>query len=197
VTSPFLAPARDPSYKMGRAKATGGTVYLSIPGCPVVSTSTASPGNGQDNYGAWFASTPLIIDQLSAEVTTGGGTNFRMGFYAADANWQPVGAPLADSGSLDSVTPAVKTYTPASPIYVPPGRYVSVINADSGTTAFRVFRVAMETAFGTALGSSPFLAAMTVSRAHAAFPTPGTAWTSVTTSTVPLLHYIAYRVTAP
>ncbi len=196
-TAPFLSPNRDDPFKTGRAKAGGGTIYYSIPGAVLVSTATATAGINTDCYSAWLTRTPVVIDQLAAEVTTTGGTNFRIGFYRANADWQPIGAPMADSGNLDSTGLGVKTYTPGTPIYVQPGRYLSIISADNSNTAFRIFRSSLGTPVREIMGATPYVILMSVSRAYAAFPTPGTAWDTVNSNTTPSLHYVVYRVSGP
>ena len=195
--APFLAPERDSAFKVGRAKGAG-TTYYSIPGVVATVRGSHSSTSGTDFYAPWAARTPIIIDQLVCEVTTTGGTNHRMGFYAADTNWQPVGAPLADSGNLDSTTTGIKTYTPGTAIFVPRGRYVSVFNADNASLGARSFLGTTETSYGNNSGVLAFVNQLYVTRAYAAFPTPGTAW-----DTVSLFgsswqeHIVMYRVSQP
>jgi hypothetical protein len=196
VTSPFIVPGRDPLHKTGRAK-TAATTYYTIPGANLISATTMVPGTDM-HYAAWFSRTPIVIDRLAAEVTTAAGTNFRIGFYAANTNWQPVGAPLADSGNLSSASPGVKTYTPGTPIHVPPGRYVSVWLMENASTALRVFRSAFEPPLDTGLSANAFINGWTVGAIYGAFPTPGTAWDGVVTASgSPHAHAVVYRVSAP
>jgi hypothetical protein len=196
VTSPFLVPGRDPRAKFGRPKRDDGQLYYSVPGANFVSTAAAALAANVVYYHAWYTPSPIVIDQMAAEVTTLAGTNFRIGFYAADTDWQPLGAPLADSGNLSSASAGVKTYTPGTPIRVTEGRYVSAITCD-GAPSLRGFRSSWLQPLDSGLGASPFMAYMQVTRAYAAFPTPAVLWTSVSWGTTPFLHYVAYRVTVP
>lgn len=192
--APFLAPERDEAFRIGRAKRSGTTHYC-IPGLQVNGQTTFSLTSGTDQYFPWRNETPIVIDQLACEVTAAAGTNFRIGFYVADADWQPIRGPLADSGNLSSASTGVKTYTPATPIYVPRGRYLSIINADAGPT-FRAWRGGL-TAIYSSLGANGTVIDMEVTRAYAAFPTPGTAWTIENIGAGGFTHPIVYRVLAP
>jgi len=195
-TAPFTAPERDLLQKVGRGKSSGGT-YYTIPGiAPGSSITTRTLNAGADQYCLWLTSTPIVVDQLAAEVATAAGTNFRIGFYKANANWQPMGAPMADSGNLDAASTGVKTYTPSTPIFVPRGRYLSVINAD-GAATLRSFPGSPVWLLDSALGASGSVVMPRVTRAYAAFPTPGTAWdTAAVTAGVPH-QVVVYRISTP
>jgi hypothetical protein len=191
--APFLAPERDGPAKVGRA-AKSGTDYGVVPGATMIGQGTSGAlSSGTDYYTPWVASSPIVIDRLISEITTGAGTNFRMGFYAADSSWQPVGAPMADSGNLDAASTGVKTYTPGTAIYVPRGRYLSVVNCD-GAAALRVVRGGLS-GLDTSLGVNPVFTFMVVTRAYAAFPTPGTTWTTPIGGSNGTNHLVIYRVT--
>jgi hypothetical protein len=180
---------------VGRAKGSG-TTYYSIPGAGITTNTSNATVADTDYYAPWLASTPIIIDQLAIHVVTvSAGTVARIGFYAADTDWQPTGAPLADSGNLDTSTTGTKTYTPGSPISVPVGRYVSVLNSDTGTTTFTV-AVASMSAYFTTVNVGP-ISRYSVGRAYAAFPTPGTAWTTIETGAGSTPHMVFYRVSTP
>lgn len=199
--APFLAPERDGAFKRGRPKKSG-TSYISLPGVSPISVATGAPADfNADCYSPLFTETPILVDQLLAEVTTlSSGKNFRIGLYVADTDWQPVGAPLADSGNISMTTTGVKTYTPGSPVLIPRGRFLSVINSgdDVGVSAFRVVRgvPAGGHIFDT-IGSSPLAGIFYVTRTLAAFPTPGTAWTTTVASTTPHTHMVFLRVSSP
>jgi hypothetical protein len=194
--APFLAPERDPTFKLGRAKSAG-TTYLSIPGIYVgAGGQTFNPPANQDNYAPWFTSTPIVIDQLVIEISSLVAGNIRFGFYAADTDWQPIGAPLADSGSITS-SAAVLTYTPGTPIILSRGRYLSVMNQSSQSSLRTARGAIIGSSFDPSLGASPTLREMFVGRAFAAFPTPGTAWTTSTGISQGVEHYVYYRITKP
>lgn len=152
---------------------------------------------GRDYYFPWVTPVPIIIDQLASEVTTSGGGNMRIGIYAMDTDWQPVGAPLADSGDI-AVTQAVKTYTPGTPLYLPRGRYAGVLN-HSASSSFRSANGGSfaGTSVGTSIGTTLCINQASVARAYAAFPTPGTAWDTVNNSNAPMIHPVFYRISSP
>jgi hypothetical protein len=195
-SAPFLAPSRDDGFTGGRAKRSGET-YIGVPGASLSASSTATVTANRDYYAFLYVKTPIVVDQLISEVTTlVAASNFRIGMYRADRDWQPVGVPLADSGNLSSATTGVKTYTPATPLYLAAGRYLSVINSDA-SPAVRVFRGIPETPIDAALGGSSFLSSVYVSRAYAAFPSPGTAWDTDLLAASAMQHYVLYRVLTP
>lgn len=195
--SPFLAPERDDAARLGRPKRSGETYYC-VPGVGWVDSGSVGGVAGADFYEPWYTPTPLVIDQLASEVTTAlAATNFRIGFYHADGDWQPIGPPLADSGNLSSASTGVKTYTPGTPIYVPRGRYLSVRNCDSATPFFRTYRgILANQGLDSALGTSGILN-FRVTRAYAAFPTPGTAWTVEDNTSSAAWFHVFYRITTP
>ena len=199
-TAPFLAPDRDDTYVWGRAKRSGETYYC-VPGVAIISTATASIGAiNHDFYEPWYTSTTIVIDQLAIEATSAlAATNVRIGFYRADRDWQPVGAPLADSGNLSTATTGVKTYTPGTPLVVRPGRYLSVRNYDSLSVDFRALKgVRPSAAIDSGISSTAIVRCMRVSRSFGAFPTPGTAWTiDDITATAPFDYCVVYRISKP
>lgn len=198
--SPFIAPERDSSFKRGRPKNSDGTVYYCIPGCNAATSSSSALAANLDTYAPWFTDTPIVIDQLAFEVSTlDSGKNIRVGFYAADADWQPVGAPLADSGDISTTTTGMKTYTPGTPIYVPRGRYLSVYNSDTSVAATRVMKCGGPMVFiDTTIGTTPYIGEVTNSRAYGAFPTPGGTWETMGfKSTTPWEHVVVYRISQP
>lgn len=198
--APFLAPERDSAYKLGRAKQ-GATTYYGIPGQGFSTITTGGVANGPDTdyYQPFVVQTPVVIDQLAVEVATlASGKNIRFGLYTATTDWQPTGGPLADSGDVSVTTTGAKTYTPATPIYLPRGRYLSVHNNndDGFLLAMRVFRSPHFASLPTALGANMH-ASFFIGRAYAAFPSPGTAWTSVTTGSAGREHVVVFRMSGP
>lgn len=199
--APFLAPERDGAFKVGRPKASGGTIYNSLPGVASISTTSAAQTINVDVYAPLFVETPIIVDQLVAEVATSGGAgNFRMGLYNADTDWQPYSgqAPLADSGSTSAATTGVKTYTPGTPLFLPRGRYLTVFAVDNATPTYTIVRGACQGAAALdTLGGNVFVGKLNIGRTYAAFPTPGTKWDGVSSSSVGLLYYVFLRVSQP
>jgi hypothetical protein len=170
---------------------------MSLPGIVCDSVSTFAVTANGDYYSPIHVATPIMVDQLQAEVTVALGTNFRIGLYAADTGWQPVGAPLADSGNLDASTTGVRTYTPSSPLLLNRGRYVTVLNADNGPTFRAVLGHPPGNLMATILGSGPYAVFLRAARTYGAFPTPGTAWATVTTGSTGHRYYVVFRVLAP
>jgi len=176
-TSPFVATSRDDSKAYGRPFITGGTEPWNIPGVGVGGVGTLAVVLNTDYYSPFFVDTPLVVTALGTEVTTGASGNMRIGIYRANRHCQPVGAPLADSGNLDTTAAAVKTYTPGTPIYLQAGRYLTIHNQSANIT----LRIA--TVFGDVynvlrdiIGTSSVLSARRLARTYAAFPTPGSEW---------------------
>jgi hypothetical protein len=190
--SPFLAPERDATWKIGRAKG-GGTTYYSLPGNVITTQTTFAVTANTDYYAPFYVQTPIVIDQLVCEVQTGVSGNARIGFYRSTTDWQPSGAPLADSGNISTTSTGIKTYTPGTPIFVPRGLYLSVLNASVAPT-FMVYRSLMPGA--NISGATPNWAVtnMTVSRSFAAFPTPGTAWDTAVQNAAASHAFIFYRI---
>lgn len=195
--APFLAPERDDLQKVGRAKASGGTVYYTTPGTSFSSLSTFAFAANTDYYFPIYIATTIVVDQVACEVTTGASGNLRVGLYKASADQQPMGGPLIDSGSI-AITVAVKTFTPSAPVYLQRGRYVGVLNMDTSSTLRVVRATGFASPFATALGTTATITTLNVARSYAAFPTPGTAWDTAGTGTgLAILAPIFYRVLAP
>lgn len=195
--APFLAPERDEALPFGRPKRAGETYYC-VPGVGFESIAASITAAGVDFYEPWFTLTPIVIDQLAIEVlTASASTNVRIGFYRADRDWQPLGAPLVDSGSISSASTGVKTFTPGTPIHILRGRYLSIRNCDSAAVDFRAYRgVRPNAGLDSALGAT-ILSTMRVTRAYAAFPTPGTAWDTEGLAPTPQQYTIVYRLSVP
>lgn len=199
-TAPFLAPERDEALKRGRPKAAGGTIYYTIPGL-VASTITvpASLVADTDYYSPMYVETPILVDQIACEVTTAAaaGKVLRIGLYRADSDLQPTAGPLIDSGSIVCDFTGVMTYAPASPVFLPRGRYLSVYNSN-GAPVLRQFRGFLPgSMLVTGLGGNAFVALMSVGRTYAAFPTPGTAWTTTTGGSTAFGSLVVVRVSSP
>lgn len=179
--APFIgANRRDDSYSYGRPFITGGTNYYFWPGTLFSTSTNASYTANTDWYAPLRIRTPFVFDRVAGEVTVTG-ANLRWGMYRADLNFQPVGPPLFDSGSIATGTTGVKTYTPGTPVFVEAGRYLTVVNTDTACN-LREFRDATDAIMDPSLGSGAYPGRFSVSRTYAAFPTPGTAWTTVDTN---------------
>lgn len=197
-TAPFLAPERDAAFKLGRLKDAGAT-YYALPGMVAQSVIAGTRSVDTDFYGPLYVDSPLVVDQLAAEVSTSQASqNFRMGLYAADDDLQPIAGPLVDSGDISTATTGVKTYTPSAPLYLPRGRYLTVFSTNASTAQWRGARGCMIIgAFNSVLGSGLLVQAISVGRTYAAFPTPGTPWTVTATGTSVLPYVVFLRILQP
>ena len=153
-----------------------------------------------DLFGVRAVTLTLFFLSLFSKTTLEAAKNFRIGLYAADTDWQPIGAPLLDSGDISAASTGVKTYTPATPVFLARGRYVSVLATDATGTA--VWRVAIGyvpgAAFGTGLGSTAALSELRATRTYAAFPTPGQQWSVSANGNANGNHYaVFFRVLTP
>lgn len=170
-----------------------------IPGVAPVSLGSTTVAANIDHYAMVVVDTPIIVDQIACEVTTGVAANFRIGVYSANLDLQPIGAPLADSGNIDATSPGVKTYTPGTPIYMRRGRYLSVVNTASSSIGLRFYQGHVPSGYiDSTLGNAPWFDSLRIARAYAAFPTPGSAWTTEGgAKATPPNHYVFYRVLTP
>jgi len=186
-----FAPAPLPVF--GRPARVGET-YYSIPGTGIFSASSTALVVNTDFYFPIYVTTPVVVDQLAFEVVTPVAGNTRIGLYAADRDWQPVGGPLADSGDISTAVSSVKTYTPASSIALPAGRYLTVMNH----AVLPAVRVIFVNSIGiqSAIGASPAIKHFRVSRTYGAFPTPGTNWDTAA-SDVNAHHPVLLRISQP
>jgi len=195
MTGPILIPTRSRAG-IGRGKSSGGTLQYCLPGCVIIGTSTFVLTASNDYYAPFFLETPIEVDQIGFNLTVGAASsNIRMGLYACDEYWQPIGPPLADSGNLDASTTGTKTYAPSVPIFLPPGRYLTVLNASASVTVrhYRGLVPGSPTSHGN-LSSGELIAGF-IGRSYAAFPTPGTRWDSEVLSATPgWRHPILLRI---
>ena len=119
---------------------TGSTTYYVQPGfVPTTVTTLAMAANFRYMFQFWLP-TAATCDQIAIEQTTAAaaGKLFRIGLIAADKWWQPTGSVLIESGTFaaDGAN-GVKTYTPGSPVLLPPWNYLGVVHSD-GAPAIRV-----------------------------------------------------------
>ena len=198
-TAPFLAPERDDSFKVGRPDAAALDFYY-VPGVTFTGASAAATilTADQDWYAPFYCDTPTVIDRLAFNCTAlVAATNARVGIYAATVNWQPIGGPLLDSGDISTATTGIKTYDPSTPLYLPRGRYLTVINSNGAPSIFRYPGALINNGPQSSFGASGFAARYTVTRTYAAFPNPGTAWTAVDSGSDPCRYPVLMRVPNP
>lgn len=162
----------------------------------MINSSVFTFTHNRDYYEPFSTPVPIVIDQLAAEVTTGAAGNIRIGIYRSDRDFQPLGAPLADSGDLSAAAGAVKTYTPGTPITLQAGRYLGVLNLSVAAIGMRTYRCNPAATLST-MGANP-INLLHVARTYAAFPTPGTLWDTTDASVNGTMqHTIVYRVLRP
>jgi hypothetical protein len=176
-----IGPAGPPGgIEVARPKG-GGTTYIGVPGETFLGTFVTTNwwGANNDIYFPFSVAKAILVDTLYIEVTGAvAGSNFRIGIYAADADFQPVGAPLMDSGNISGASTGVKTYTPGSPVTLAAGNYLTVYNVSANNLTLRMYDAPLRVFLPTLGGSNFGLIAMSVGRTYAAFPTPGTPWTT-------------------
>lgn len=195
--APGLILERDESVVEGEPELSGSTKYYVIPGQQIISASTISGVVGDsDWYTPFMVRSPVLVDQMAFEVTTAGtATIYGIGTYRADRDWQPLGGPLLDSGNIDVELAGIKTFTPSTPVLLRPGRYLSVSNGN-GTTTMRTFGHGRLIPISDSISSLPLVRTWRNGRSFGAFPTPGTAWNTVTTSST-FFSVIVYRLSVP
>jgi len=116
-----------PRVAIGRLKASG-VAHPGIPGAQWQSNSTQAIVANQVRYNGFITDTPIAIDALVAEISaTGTATLLRMGIYAADTDWQPVGAPVVDGGTVSAAAAVAVSITVNATLA--PGRYITALNA--------------------------------------------------------------------
>jgi hypothetical protein len=194
-----FAPA--PLPKLGRMKGAG-TTYYSQPGLFVYSsTAFLNLAGNKDHYWPILINSPIVVDQFAFEVSAlVAGGNARVGLYVADTDWQPVGGPLADSGSISIASTGVKTYTPATAISLSAGRYVLSYCQDDATFTAALRSLSSSSVVGPVrdvFSSSPFVQYLTVARTYAAFPTPGTPWDAPVFGSTGFICPVAFRISQP
>jgi hypothetical protein len=149
------------------------------------------------NFDYWFrflVTEPIFVDMAAFEVTTGpsSAATVHIGLYAADANTNPVGAPLANFGPIAVDTSQTGTiYKQISPVSLTPGAYVLGFNT-SVNISTRSMRSA-HSALVLPLGANPIMRATTNARTNGTFPTSPTSFTNYTSSTIGWDHQVFLR----
>lgn len=174
----------------------GGAVQDGVPGVQFVALGTSAVTPGVDHYEPFRVLEPVVLDLMAIEVTVSPATDSTLyfGIYVADGDGQPSGAPLLTDNLVITTAGGlgVKTKAIAS-LALPPGEYLLAHNASVAFTCR--FVSAPTRAVPPAMGANTLVAQYFVARAAAAFGNPGTAWTAVTTSTVPEIHRLLLRWT--
>lgn len=196
-TAPFLAPDRDTNNRLPRGRSAGTNFYVT-PGVSSRDGGVLAMTAGVDYYFPFHTPAPIFVDQLAIHVQTANATNARFGLYLADEDLQPVGKPLTDSGNVSVGTTGVKTFTPSSPVYVPRGPFLGVINCEGTPTLYTVTSNPIWGSHYPTTLTGNTANRFRVTRAYAAFPTPGTAWDTTTSDASGGYQSILFlRISAP
>lgn len=184
---------------IGRIK-NGATTLYSLPGV-VISTpsgSTIAISANTIYYLPIFVETTTTIDQLAAEITTAAaaGKLLRLGLYRADTDWN-VSTLVVDGGTVaaDGST-GVRTFSVSA--VLAPGRYFIAVTSDGGPT-LRLLGRGFPGMIGiqAAMGTTPFISLMLVSKTFAAFSDPGTNWSSLNSDSGLLYYFACLRQSVP
>jgi hypothetical protein len=181
--------------------ATGGTITITttryaygIPNGQMASQTTLPATINTVYYAPFEVTAPLTLDAMAFNINTAPATggNVRMGVYAADANLQPTGAPLFDSGDVAITTSTTGTVLKqGTAVTLQPGVYLTAFNTGTAVT-LRVPMGGIAT-ITTTMGSSMFVGTMSVAQTQGAFPSPGTAWTTRNGSNAGTAHPVVMR----
>lgn len=180
----------------GRLKISG-TTHYSIPGVEASSAGTFAISANTIRYAPIYVTTPITIDQMAIEVTTGGAasTTARLGIYNADLDWQPTSL-VVDAGTVAVDSTGVKIASVN--VTLPPGRYLLALNSDGAPTLRRVLGGAMFLGYANTLGASPFIVIPNTTQTYGVLPNPGTAISNISSgSSASTHHYIFLRTSAP
>ena len=187
-----------PPIPEGRPKLSSTSQY-NIPGVEISTVSTRALAANRIQYTPIYVKTTIVIDQVAIEVTTAGaaGKLARVALYNTDVDWQPT-SKVFDAGTVavDPGTPPTITTASVSATLAP-GRYLVALISD-GTPTLRVWRGGSRY-FGliSTLNTTPLIQYVYVAGSGTTLPDPGTAWTSVTSGTLPPEHLVVFRVSAP
>jgi hypothetical protein len=181
--------------------ARSGATHIGLPGWvfnAVIGTSARA--KDFNRYTPFYVSTPVVVDQLVCEVVTGAGGSAvgRMGIYNADTSWQPTSL-VVDSGTFSTVDAAVNAVN-VTPVLLPPGRYLTAENHDTGNTTFRELRGGVFIGGGQtdpAMGATPFIGFTVISRVFAAFSATGEVWTAHVVSGTGFWTQVLLRLSSP
>jgi hypothetical protein len=182
----------------GRLKA-GSTVYPGIPGCEFITNGTQAIVADQVRYQGFIVDAPITIDQLTCSISaTGTATLIRMAIYAANTDWQPTTL-IVDGGTVSAAGAVVVAATVN--VVLPPGRYLTALNADGTATLFawRGDGTRGGTGIATAMAAGSQNSIITATLAFGAFPAAGTVFLAagVVAGNTPPVHVMLVRVSAP
>lgn len=129
--------------------------YYTTPGWTSIGINTVSVAANQRVFYRFWVPSPIVVDAMAVEVTTGAAGQARIGLLQASTVWQPTSV-LAASGDIDTSTAGVKVFTFGQPITVV-GRILGVWTANASVTIRELQGGIPQVDTQTALGSSPVL----------------------------------------
>lgn len=184
-----------PYTKNGIAKISGGLQQFAIPSRTIITSESVTTLNvNEARYIPMYLDYAITISALQFEVTTTpvSNANARVGIYLADTNLQPSGAPIYDSGNIAVANgfTGAKTLTGLA-IAVPQAVCLTVINIDTAM-GVRTF-ISGTTSILAGAGANGLNQRFTVAQTFGAFPTPGTAWTTISSGTGGFQHIVSYQ----
>jgi hypothetical protein len=165
---------------VGAPKAGGGGRGVGIPGTPLGTVSTRSQTANQSRYYKFTLPAPVLVDQLTFEVTAApaSNANVRAGLTLADVDWQPIGVPLIDeSVAVASGFTGVKTASPSVAVLLAPGKYLLRTNVDVAMT-LRQWWLPQDGLVDPALGANSNPEFVYLSETFGAMTTPAAKWTT-------------------
>ena len=180
-----VSPTPSPRFQTKIARITaGGARQFGIPGCAFSSVGVAALSADQIRYFPFVAPYPLTITNMQLEVTAGpiSDANARVAIYEADADVQPTGGPVYDSGNIAVLTSftGLKSQTGLT-IALDPGLHLIGINVSVGMT---VRTLIVPTAYvAAAMGANALIQNFRKNTAFAAFASPGTKWDTISVGT--------------
>ncbi len=176
-----------------------GTLQLSIPGVQGPSGVTTGVSTiDRVLYHPFVVDHPIQVDQLTITVTSAGAgsTTARMGIYHADNEFQPLSL-VVDAGTVAVDSTGVKHLAVSPAELLLPGRYVMALNTD-GTPTLRLIAVGIMMLGGLdeSFGTNPFVAELFATQTYAAFPDPGTQYTTAGITNNGFWYRMLLRVSA-
>jgi len=182
--------------KTGIAKISGGNKQYGVPGNAFNTVTTLAPTVNRLYYYPVKIPYAVTLTDYMFEVTVAPASdgNIRFGIYAADADMQPTGNPIWDSGSIAvaSTFTGIKNGTGLS-IVLPPGMYLMCYNTDQAMT-LRFLQTPSNSIY-TVMGTSPFIYGFYEAQAYGAFSSPGTVWTNLSRTSSGTAHNIFWQWT--
>jgi hypothetical protein len=147
-----------------------------IPGTGLSAVGTRILQNNRTYYSPFYTPEVIDIDSIISEVTAGAAGSLRLGIYDADEDWQP-GDLIADWGTVDTASNAVKIISLGSPTSIPIGRYVIAASCSASITV-RITRGYGYSGVQATMGGANFAALLMVTGGGGggALPDPGAAW---------------------